>query len=154
MVCAGTSRWYRIITYHILHIQYLQRSSWGWTVTVRNMYIWHLSTNKLSVQLHCVSRWTVYIYYKKVNFLLWPSTKDIECSRVSSSLSLNPGLDSGGLLTPRPFRFTPYQRDTLPIVQDNEWVPVPVPTGAAYFFLTWIRTQNRPESRDLLYRLS
>ena len=23
--------------YHSLHIQYLQRSSWGWTVTVRNM---------------------------------------------------------------------------------------------------------------------
>ena len=52
----------RISTYHSLHIQYLQRSSWGWTVTFRNMYSWHLSINKQSVQLHCVSRWNVYIY--------------------------------------------------------------------------------------------
>ena len=26
-----------LTTYHSLHIQYLKRSSWGWTVTVRNM---------------------------------------------------------------------------------------------------------------------
>ena len=26
-----------LTTYHSLHIQHLQRSSWGWTVTVRNM---------------------------------------------------------------------------------------------------------------------
>ena len=48
---SGTSRWCdvwgssssnvvpagRINTYHSLHIQHLKRSSWGWTVTVRNM---------------------------------------------------------------------------------------------------------------------
>ena len=40
---SGTSRWCnvvpagRIITYHSLHIQHLKRSSWGWTVTVRNV---------------------------------------------------------------------------------------------------------------------
>ena len=47
----GTSSWYnvwgssssnvapagRINTYHSLHIHHLKRSSWGWTVTVRNM---------------------------------------------------------------------------------------------------------------------
>ena len=47
-----TSRWYNVwgtlyqrnvsdsaflTTYHSLHIQHLKRSSWGWTVTVRNM---------------------------------------------------------------------------------------------------------------------
>ena len=40
---SDTSSWYKVVpaghisTYHSLHIQYLQRSSWGWTVTVRNM---------------------------------------------------------------------------------------------------------------------
>ena len=51
-------------TYHSLHIQYLQWSSWGWTVTVRNMYSWHLCINKQPVLLHCVSRWNVYILQK------------------------------------------------------------------------------------------
>ena len=40
---SDTSRWYnvvparRISTYHSLHVQHLKRSSWGRTVTVRNM---------------------------------------------------------------------------------------------------------------------
>ena len=43
---SGTSTWYNqldvsgcavLTTYHSLHIQYLQRSSWGWTVMVQNM---------------------------------------------------------------------------------------------------------------------
>ena len=54
-------------TYHSLHIQRLKRSSWGWTVTVRNMYSWHLSINKQSMQLHCVSRWNVYILQKMIH---------------------------------------------------------------------------------------
>ena len=50
-------------TYHSLHIQYLQRSSWGWTVTVRNMYSWHLSTNKhfISATTLCISLDCIYI---------------------------------------------------------------------------------------------
>ena len=72
-----TSRWYnvwgssssnvvpagRISTYHSLHIQYLQRSSWGWTVTVRNMYSWHLSINKhlISATTLCISLECIYI---------------------------------------------------------------------------------------------
>ena len=69
---SDTSRWYnvwartsssnvvpagRIRTYHSLHIQHLKRSSWGWTVTVRNMYSWHLSTNKhlISATTLCIS---------------------------------------------------------------------------------------------------
>ena len=53
----------RISTYHSLHIQYLQRSSWGWTVTVRNMYSWHLSTNKhlISATTLCISLECIYI---------------------------------------------------------------------------------------------
>ena len=51
-------------TYHSLHIQYLQRSSWGWTVTVRNMYSWHLSINKhlISATTLCISLDCIYIY--------------------------------------------------------------------------------------------
>ena len=64
-----TSSWYnalpagRISTYRSLHIQYLQRSSWGWTVTVRNMYSWHLSTNKhlISATTLCISLDCIYI---------------------------------------------------------------------------------------------
>ena len=54
-----TSSWYTVVgnssynvvpagcigTYHSVHIQSLQRSSGGWTVTVRNMYSWNLSAN-------------------------------------------------------------------------------------------------------------
>ena len=54
-----------LTTYHSLYIQHLKRSSWGWTVTVRNMYSWHLCINKQSVLQHCVSCWNVYIYCKK-----------------------------------------------------------------------------------------
>ena len=50
-----------LTTYHSLHIQHLKRSSWGRTVTVRNMYSWHLCINKQLVLQHCVSRWNVYI---------------------------------------------------------------------------------------------
>ena len=52
-----------LTTYHSLHIQYLQRSSWGWTVTVRNMYSWHLSTNKhlISATTLCISLDYIYI---------------------------------------------------------------------------------------------
>ena len=52
------SGWY---TYYSLHIQYLQRGSWGWTITVQNMYSWYLSTNKcltsattLCILLECI----------------------------------------------------------------------------------------------------
>ena len=74
---SGTSRWCNVwgrtlyqrdvpdsavlTTYHSLHIQHLKRSSWGWTVTVRNMLNWHLCSNKQSVPQHCVSRWNAYI---------------------------------------------------------------------------------------------
>ena len=62
-----------LTTYHNLHIQYLQRSSWGWTVTVWNMYSWHLNTNKhlisattLCISLDCIYKYvhiTFYGYY-------------------------------------------------------------------------------------------
>jgi hypothetical protein len=78
MVRADTPRWYNVpetlyqrgvsdsallTTYHSLHIQYLQRSSWGWTVKVRNMYSWHLSTNKnlISAATLCISLECIYI---------------------------------------------------------------------------------------------
>ena len=53
----------RISTYHSLHIQYLQRSSWGWTVTVRNMSSWHLSINKhlISATTWCILLECIYI---------------------------------------------------------------------------------------------
>ena len=52
-----------LTTYHSLHIQYLQRSSWGWTVTVRNMYSWQLSTNKnlISATALCIPLDCIYI---------------------------------------------------------------------------------------------
>ena len=76
----NTSSWYNIVlpttlyqlavlgsvflnTYHSLHIQYLQRSFWGWTVTVQNMSRWHLSTNKnlISATTLCISLFCIYI---------------------------------------------------------------------------------------------
>ena len=56
----------RIGMYHSLHIQYLQRSSWGWTVTVRNMYSWHLSIYKhlISATTLCISLECIYILKK------------------------------------------------------------------------------------------
>ena len=52
-----------VTTYHNLHIQHLQRSSSGWTITVRNMKSWHLSTNKslISATTLCIS--LDYIYH-------------------------------------------------------------------------------------------
>ena len=76
---SDTSRWYnvwgsssskvvpvgRISTYRSLHIQHLKRSSWGWTVTVRNMYSWHLSINKqtISTATLCISLECIYTIY-------------------------------------------------------------------------------------------
>ena len=56
----------RISTYHSLHMQRLGGGSWGRTVAVQNMWSWHLSVDKQSVQLHLVSRWNVYI--RKMKF--------------------------------------------------------------------------------------
>jgi hypothetical protein len=46
---------------------------------------------------------------------------------------------------PCPGRFTPRQRDPVPIVQEAGWAPGPVWTSAEHFTPTGIRLPNRPE---------
>ena len=97
-----TSSWYNVLpktlyqldvsgsallnTYHSLHIQYLQTASWGWTVMVRNLYSWHLSTNKhlISATTLCISLECIYIYisYKITSLYSFPQRKSslIKCT--------------------------------------------------------------------------
>jgi hypothetical protein len=56
----------------------------------------------------------------------------------SSTLSLTSAVDGGGWLTPRPGRFSPRERDSLPIVQETGWVAGSVWMGAENFVFTEI----------------
>jgi hypothetical protein len=60
----------------------------------------------------------------------------------------------GGWLTPRPGRFTPRERDPVPIVLWAVWVPGPVWAGAENLTRTDIRSADRPAHSGSLYRLS
>jgi hypothetical protein len=64
--------------------------------------------------------------------------------RYSSTLCLASALDRGGMLKPRPGRFTPRERDTAPAVQEGGWASVPVWTGAENLASTGIRIPDRP----------
>jgi len=58
----------------------------------------------------------------------------------------------GVSVTPRPL-FTPG-KDSVPILQEAEWVPVPVWTGAENLAPTGIRSSDHPTHSQSLYRLS
>ena len=66
-----------LTTYHSLHIQHLKRSSWGWTVTVRNMRTdtWASINNQCCYIVYLVG---MYIYCKK-----WYT--DLPMSRILST---------------------------------------------------------------------
>jgi hypothetical protein len=57
-------------------------------------------------------------------------------------------------LAPRPGRFTPWERDPVPIVQEAGWAPGPVWTGVENLASTGIRSPDRPARSESLYRLS
>ena len=59
----------------------------------------------------------------------------------------------GWVLTPRPGRFTPV-KDPVPIVQEAGWAPGPVWTGVGNYAPTGIRSPDRPNLIESLYRLS
>jgi hypothetical protein len=65
----------------------------------------------------------------------------------------NLGARWGGCLTPRPGRFT-SGKDPVPVVQEAEWAPGPVWTGAENLAPCGIRFQDRPAHSQSLYRLS
>ena len=56
-------------------------------------------------------------------------------------------------VTPRRPHFTPGN-DPAPIVQEAEWAPGPVWTGAEHLPCTGIRSPDRPVRSQSLYRLS
>jgi hypothetical protein len=59
----------------------------------------------------------------------------------------------GGWPTSRPGRFTPQERDPVPIVQEADWAPGSVWTGAENFAPIRIRSPDRPGRSEYLYRL-
>jgi len=69
----------------------------------------------------------------------------------SSILSLNSAQVGGGWSTPRPGRFT-LGKDPVTIVQEAEWVPWPVWTGAKNFAPTEIRSMERSARSKSLTR--
>ena len=69
--------------------------------------------------------------------------------RYSSTLSLAPALDVGGLSTPLPSRFTP-EKDPAPTIQEAGWAPGPVWTGAKNLAPTGVRSPDRPVRSELL----
>jgi hypothetical protein len=77
--------------------------------------------------------------------------------RGSRSIALTfrePGHEEGiGWLAPRPGRFTPLERDPVPVVQEAGWAPGPVWTAAENLALTGIRSPDRPARSESLYRL-
>ena len=62
-------------------------------------------------------------------------------------------LEGGGWSATRPGRFTPV-KDPVPIVQEVGWAPGPVWTGAENIAPTGIRSPDRPDRSESLYRLS
>ena len=72
----------------------------------------------------------------------------------NSNLSLTSALGGGRWSTPRPGRFYPRERDTVPIVQEAGWAPGPFWTGEEYAAPTGIRSPDSPACRESLYRLS
>jgi hypothetical protein len=59
-----------------------------------------------------------------------------------------------GWLAPRPGRFTPVERDPVPIVQEAGWAPGPVWTAVENLAPTGIRSPDRPARSESQYRLS
>jgi hypothetical protein len=68
-------------------------------------------------------------------------------------LFLDLGARSGGWSAPRPGRFTPG-KDPVPIVQEAGWEPGPVWTCAKNLAPTGIRSPDRSDRSQSLYRLS
>jgi hypothetical protein len=62
----------------------------------------------------------------------------------SCTLSSTSALDGVGWLTPRPGRCTPGKRDSMPIVHEAGWGPVPVWEGAKNIAPTGIRSLDHP----------
>jgi len=65
----------------------------------------------------------------------------------------NLGSRWGGWSTPCPGRFSPG-KDPIPIVQEARWASRPVWTGAENLAHTGIRSPDRPDRSETLYRLS
>ena len=65
----------------------------------------------------------------------------------------NLGARWDGWSTPCPGRFTPREREPVPILYEDGWAPGPVWTGAENLAPTGIRSPDRPASSELLYRL-
>jgi hypothetical protein len=73
--------------------------------------------------------------------------------RYSSSLSLTSALNGAGCSTPRIGRFTPRERDPVPILEEAGWAPGPVWTDAENPAPNGIRSPERPVRSESLYRL-
>jgi hypothetical protein len=67
---------------------------------------------------------------------------------------LNLGARRGWVVNARPRPLYPRERDPVPIVQESEWAPGPVWTGAKNLALTGIRYTERPVCSESLHRLS
>ena len=108
---------------------------------------------------NCISTISANVSYKKVNCTLVQALRlctGHTAHRRSRGIAL-PFLNHktrrgwGVRVTPRPL-FTPG-KDPVPIVQEAGWVPGPVWTGAENLGTTGIRSPDRPDRSQLLYRL-
>ena len=68
----------------------------------------------------------------------------------SSTVSFTSAVDGCGWSTSRPGRFIP-EKGPVPIIQETEWAPGPVWTGAENLASTGIRSQGCPSRSKLLY---
>jgi len=98
--------------------------------------------------------WTVFAPdFIQKNDQVHPRTRHIGPEgeqRYSSTLSLTSALDAGGWSTPRPSRFTPREREPVPIVQEAGWAPGLVWTGKANHTTTGIISVDRPGRSESL----
>ena len=69
-------------------------------------------------------------------------------------VALTSMLGGGGWSTPRLGRFTPRERDPVPIVQESGWAPGSVWKDAENLASTGIRSPDRPARIESLSRLS
>ena len=95
-------------------------------------------------------------------FLLWSTSNILNCQSYLIKFILEQamkvhwgirGARCGWVINATPRCFIP-RNDPVPIVQEAGWATGSTWTGAEYFSLSEIRTPNRPDRSDSLYRLS
>jgi hypothetical protein len=112
-------------------------------------YLWIIGAGLSYNDKFCFSQ-----IYVKVKLALEQAMKDLRGSRVITLPFLYFGARWWWAVNATPRPLYPRGRDSVPIVQEAEWVPAPVWMGAEKLASTGIQSPDSPPRSKLLYRLS